>query len=317
LVPDDTSRSEAATGYTDFGGAQAVMSDTMADNDSPSLPISAVPSVADPVGLSMNNGRHLAVVGPEQIAADVEPKRSVVVAVLDTGIDQTHEALCGLVVADANFGDGYDTKDRNGHGTHVAGIIAAKENYVGMVGVASGCQLLNVKVANDYGQCEPSALAKGVVWAADHGANVINVSIELAESSPELGKAVNYAWEKGSLIVAAAGNNGDQYSPYPACYENCIAVSCLEGKDRLFSVSNCGAWVHVAAPGCDVYSCLPKNCYGYKTGTSCAAAYASGIAALLFATVDDVNGDGRLNDEVKTSIESGYRQITVPAACKG
>jgi subtilisin family serine protease len=313
LVPVATSPSEAATGDTDAGGVQATISPNMADNDIPSPPISAVPSVASPSELGTNNGRHLAVVGPAQIPADVRPKRGAVVAVLDTGIDETHEALSGLVVGDANFSESYDTKDRNGHGTYVAGIIAAKENHVGMVGVSPGCQLLNVKVADDQGRCEPSTLAEGIVWAADHGANVINISIELKESSPELEKAVNYAWEKGSLIIVAAGNNADESSVYPACYENCIAVSCLGGDDKLLPLSNCGAWVHVAAPGCNVYSCLPKNCYGYKSGTSCAAAYASGIAALLFATVDDANGDGRLNDDMKTLIESGYRQITVPA----
>ena len=229
----------------------------------------------------------------------------VLVAVLDTGIDKRHEDLADLVVAEANFSDSYKTADSNGHGTHIAGIIAAKDNEVGILGIAPGCLLLNAKVADENGTCEAAALAKGIVWAVDNGASVINISVELKEPSQELKEAINYAWERGSLIVAAAGNSGDYSLIYPASYENCIAVGCLGGNGELFSLSNHGDWVDVAAPGCDIYSCLPGNCYGYKTGTSFATAYVSGIAALLFGVVTDSNGDGKLNDEVKKLIETG------------
>ena len=229
----------------------------------------------------------------------------VLVAVLDTGIDKRHEDLVDLVVAEANFSDSYKTADSNGHGTHIAGIIAAKDNEVGILGIAPGCLLLNAKVADENGTCEAAALAKGIVWAVDNGASVINISVELKEPSQELKEAINYAWERGSLIVAAAGNSGDDSLIYPASYENCIAVGCLGGNGELFSLSNHGDWVDVTAPGCDIYSCLPDNCYGYKTGTSFATAYVSGIAALLFGVVTDSNGDGKLNDEVKKLIETG------------
>jgi len=229
----------------------------------------------------------------------------VLVAVLDTGIDKRHEDLTDLVVAEANFSDSYRTADSNGHGTHIAGIIAAEDNEVGILGIAPGCLLLNAKVANENGTCEAAALAKGIVWAVDNGASVINISIELKEPSHQLKEAINYAWERGSLIVAAAGNSGDESLIYPASYENCIAVGCLKGNDELFSLSNHGDWIDVAAPGCNIYSCLPDNCYGYKTGTSFATAYVSGIAALLFGVVTDSNGDGKLNDEVRRLMKSG------------
>ncbi len=229
----------------------------------------------------------------------------VLVAVLDTGIDKRHEDLADLVVAEANFSDSYRITDSNGHGTHIAGIIAAKDNEVGILGVAPGCLLLNAKVADENGTCEAAALAEGIVWAVDNEASVINISIELKEPSHELKEAINYAWERGSLIVAAAGNSGDESLIYPASYENCIAVCCLKENGELFLLSNHGDWIDVAAPGCNIYSCLPDNCYGYKTGTSFATAYVSGIAALLFGVVTDSNGDGKLNDEVRKLIESG------------
>lgn len=229
----------------------------------------------------------------------------VLVAVLDTGIDKRHEDLVDLVVAEANFSDSYRTADSNGHGTHIAGIIAAEDNEVGILGIAPGCLLLNAKVAGKSGTCEAAALAKGIVWAVDNGASVINISVELKEPSQELEEAINYAWERGSLIVAAAGNSGDESLIYPASYENCIAVCCLKGNGELFSLSNRGDWVDVAAPGCNIYSCLPDNCYGYKSGTSFATAYVSGIAALLFGVVTDSNGDSKLNDEVRKLIETG------------
>jgi subtilisin family serine protease len=233
--------------------------------------------------------------------------KEVLVAVLDTGIDKKHEDLLDQVVAEANFTDSYHTTDSNGHGTHIAGIIAAKDNAVGITGVAPGCLLLNAKVADGSGRCEAVTLTNGIIWAIDNGASVINISVELEEPCEGLEEAVNYAWEKGSVIVAASGNDGDESLIYPASYNNCIAVCCLNGDGELFSLSNQGDWVDVAAPGFNIYSCLPDNRYGYKTGTSCAAAYVSGIAALLLSVVKDTNSNNRLNDEVRKLIETGYR----------
>ena len=234
---------------------------------------------------------------------------AVVVAILDTGIDPDHQDLNGLIMAEANFTDSSSPVDSYGHGTHVAGIIAAKNNGTGIVGVAPGCRLLNVKVADDMGRCQASALAEGIIWAVNNGASVINISLEIREPSPQLEEAVNYAWSCGSIIIAAAGNNGNQSPVYPAYYNNCVAVAAINQDDNLAPLSNYGDWVDVAAPGSDIYSTLPDNDYGYKTGTSFATACVSGIAALLFDVVTDANGDGRLNDEVRTVIETSYQEI--------
>ena len=245
--------------------------------------------------------------------------QEVMVAILDTGIDRSHEELDGLIIAEADFTDDVspNPNDAYGHGTHIAGIIAAKDNGLGIIGVAPECRLLNVKVADDTGRCQALALAKGIVWAANRGANVINISIEIRESSPELEEAIDYAWNHGCLLVAAAGNDGSESPVYPAYYENCIAVAATKQDDSLAPLSNHSEWVDVAAPGFDIYSTLPDNGYGHKSGTSFACAYVSGMAALLFDMVSDTNGDGRLNDEVRTAIESGCQEIGVAGVGRG
>ena len=235
---------------------------------------------------------------------------AVVVAILDTGIDPDHQDLNGLIMAEANFTDSSSPADSYGHGTHVAGIIAANiNNGVGIAGVAPESRLLNVKVADDKGRCSASVVAQAVIWAVDNGASVINISLELREPSSELENAVNYAWNKGAVIVAAAGNDASQIPVYPAYYKNSIAVAATKQDDNLAPLSNHGDWVDVAAPGVNIYSILPGNSYGYETGTSFAAGYVSGLAALLFSIVTDTNGDGMVNDEVRATIETGCMEI--------
>ena len=242
----------------------------------------------------------------------------ILIAILDTGIDQNHEDLDGKVVAETNFTDSPTSGDVYGHGTHIAGIIAAySNNGVGIVGVAPESQLMNVKVADDKGGCQASTVARGIIWAVDNGASVINVSIEVKEPSPELEAAVNYAWSQGVVIIAAAGNEGGQSPVYPACYENCIAVAATRQDDTLAPLSNHGDWVDVAAPGFNIYSTLPDNSYGYKSGTSFASAYVSGLAAILFSMVTDTNGDGKLNDEVRAAIEAGCQEIGIRGVGRG
>ncbi len=232
---------------------------------------------------------------------------AVVVAVLDTGIDQDHEDLDGKVIIEINLTDSSTSGDVYGHGTHVAGIIAAyTNNGLGIAGLAPESLLMNVKVAGDSGGCQASTLAEGIIWAADNGASVINVSIEFRGPSAELEEAINYAWSQGAVIIAAAGNDGSQLPVYPAYYENCIAVAATTPDGTLAPLSNYGDWVDVAAPGFNIYSTLPDSSYGYKSGTSFASAYVSGLAALLFGVVTDTNGDGRLNDEVRAAIENGF-----------
>jgi thermitase len=229
----------------------------------------------------------------------------VLVAILDTGIDQNHEDLKGKVVDEVNFTDSPTPSDIYGHGTHIAGIIAANSNNgTGIAGVAPGCRLINVKVANDKGRCQASVVAEGIIWAVNNEASVINVSVELKEPSMELEKAVKFAWSQGTVIVAAAGNDGSQSPVYPAYYKECIAVAGTKQDGSLAPLSNYGPWVDAVAPGFNIYSTLPHNGYGYKTGTSFATAYVSGLAALFFDLVVDSNRDGNLNDDIRAAIEA-------------
>jgi thermitase len=239
-----------------------------------------------------------------QITRGVE---SVIVAVLDTGIDRDNQDLADRVVAEVNFSNSPTSDDLYGHGTHIAGTIAA---------IAPGCRLMNVKVADDTGKCEPSVVAAGIVWAVDHGAKVINLSLAMGASS-NLEEAVNYAWSRGVVLVAAAGNKGTSKPSYPAYYENCLAVAGTNENNSLALLSSYGDWVDVAAPGFNIYSELPGNQYGYKTGTSAAGAHVSGVAALVFSVAEDANGNGAVNDEVRWAIESSCTPIAVDGVGQG
>jgi thermitase len=287
------------------------------DADLPQYTLASQPAITMPKDPYVNRQWALSKINISQLWQVTTVKADTVVAVLDTGIDPNQQDLNSLIVDEANFTDSPTPGDSYGHGTFVAGIIAAKNNDVGIVGVAPGCRLLNVKVADDAGRCQTSALVKGIIWAVNNGASVINISLEIREPSPQLENAVNYAWSHGCIITAAAGNDGDQSPVYPAYYENCLAVAATNQDDNLATLSNYGDWVDVAAPGYDIYSTLPNNSYGYKTGTSFATAYVSGMAALLFNVVTDTNGDGKLNDEVRAAIETGCQEIGITGVGKG
>ncbi len=230
-----------------------------------------------------------------------------IVAILDTGIDEGNQDLADKLAAEVNFTDSPTSDDVYGHGTHMAGTIAA---------IAPECQLMNVKIADDAGKCQPSVVAKGIIWAADHGAGVINISLCM-KSSPDLEEAVNYAWSLGVVIVAAAGNEGKSTPVYPAYYANCLAVAATDESDSLALLSGYGDWVDVAAPGVNIYSELPHNQYGYKSGTSPAVAHVSGAAALVFSVAEDASGNGLINDEVRQAIEDGCSPISAEGVGKG
>ena len=229
------------------------------------------------------------------------------IAVCDTGIDQNHADLVGKIVANKNFTSSRSIDDKFGHGTHVAGIAAAvSNNGRGVAGVGFSSSLMNVKVLGDNGSGYYSWVAKGITWAADHGAKVINLSLGGPAGSGTLQNAVNYAWSKGCVIVAAAGNDGNGNPSYPAYYDNCIAVAATDPNDSKATFSNHGFWVDVAAPGVDIYSTLPNHKnqmgprnYGTLSGTSMAAPHVAGVAALVWAT-----DFGTSNNAVRERIET-------------
>jgi len=236
----------------------------------------------------------------------------VIIAILDTGVDQNHPDLKDKIVKNANFSESSTVDDVHGHGTHVAGIAAAiTNNGIGVAGLGYDSSLMNLKVMGDDGRGRYSWIANGITWAADNGAQVINMSVGGTASSTTLEHAVNYAWSKGVVIVAGAGNNGDSSPFYPAYYANCIAVAATDGHDNRASWSNYGTWVDLAAPGVSIYSTVRGSRYGNMSGTSMAAPHVAGLAALVFTTVSDTNGSGLLNEEVRARIESTCDDIGV------
>jgi len=236
------------------------------------------------------------------------------IAILDTGIDSSHPDLGAKVVAKENFSGSSTAEAVNSHGTHVAGIAAAiTDNGVGVAGLGYNSSLMNVKVLGDDGTGYYSWIAQGIIWAANNGADVINLSLGGSSFSDTLQQAVDYAWNHGVVVVAAAGNDGSSNRLYPAYYDNCIAVAATDANDNLASWSNYGSWVDVAAPG-SAYSTEPNGQYGYMAGTSMASPYVAGLAGLVFSVASDTNGNGRLNDEARSRIEAGSDDVGINVA---
>jgi thermitase len=229
------------------------------------------------------------------------------IAIVDTGISE-HEDL--EVSTRVNFTP-YPDGDVVGHGTHVAGIASAVTgNNLGISGMGYNARLIDVKVIGDKGMGQDLWIAAGIKWAADNGAEIINLSLGTSIPIVCLEEAVNYAWEKGCLIVASAGNTAKTDPNYPAYYEHCIAVGATTSADERWFASAYGDWVDVAAPGEGIYSTTIDG-YGYKSGTSMAAPFVCGLAALVWNVVSDQNGNGFVNDEVRDKIKSTCDNIGV------
>lgn len=252
------------------------------------------------------------------------------IAVLDTGVDQYHPDLSGRVVANNNFTTS-PIDDFYGHGTHVAGIAAAAgNNGVGVAGVGYSCSIMNGKVLGDNGSGYVSWIANGIYWAVDpngdgdtaDGAKVINMSLGSSSSSKTLESAVNYAWSRGVVLVAAAGNSYSPAKQYPAAYTNCIAVAATDQYDNKAYFSNYGnKWVDVAAPGVNIYSTLPRlgshlgAGYGYLDGTSMATPHVAGLAGLIFSTGVTSNSSVRtriISNADRTTAGNIYSKYGIP-----
>ena len=219
----------------------------------------------------------------------------VTVAVIDTGVDTTHPDLVdnlvpGIAVTGGGAGD--NVTDGHGHGTHVAGIIAAvADNAIGVAGVAPGASILPVKSLDDTGAGWSSDVAEGIVRAVDRGAAVINLSLSSGGDSPVVADAVSYARSQGAVLVAAAGNARQRGNPtaYPAALPGVIGVAATDVGDNDAAFSNTGDYVDLAAPGVAIRSALPGGNYGNLSGTSMAAPHVAGVAALL---VDELTEEG-------------------------
>ncbi len=219
----------------------------------------------------------------------------VLVAVIDSGIDYRHEDLDdGRVRTDidwdyVNFDD--DAMDDNGHGTHVAGSIAAESNNgTGVTGLMWQASLVAYKVCDRSGSCATDAIAKAIRQAAHYDADVINMSLG-GSCSQTIADAVNYAYfDHGMVIVAAAGNSAAGVS-YPAAFPPVIAVGAVDYNDRLAYFSNFGPEIDVVAPGVNVLSTIPYNGYESYSGTSMASPQVAAVAGLILAQHPGIDND--------------------------
>ncbi len=214
----------------------------------------------------------------------------VVIAVLDTGIAITHTEFVGRIVPGTDFVNGdAGPNDDHGHGTHIAGIIAANiDNGAGLAGVCPGCMVMPIKVLDENNLGAWSTIAQGIMYAVDNGADIINLSLGSTQSSQTVKNALQYAHDHGVLIVAAAGNQGSSDPFYPAAYPNVVAVAATDQRDERWPLSNYGDYIDVAAPGDNIYSTAavdtdPPNGYGSMGGTSMAAPFVAGLAGLLLS----------------------------------
>jgi subtilisin family serine protease len=213
---------------------------------------------------------------------------SVKVAVIDTGVRGDHEDLQGAVLSGRDYvqpgGDG--RVDPGGHGTHVAGIVAARvNNGRGIAGAAPKARILPVRVLDGNGAGHASNVVDGIIWAADQGAKVINLSLGTGSPFEPFRTAIQYARSKGAVVVVAAGNSaltGNQ-PVYPAAYPEAIAVGAVDRQLRRAPYSNYGSYVDLAAPGDAIVSTYGSGskAYAWASGTSMATPYGRGQAPRL------------------------------------
>jgi subtilisin family serine protease len=265
---------------------------------------------------------------------------SVVIAVIDTGIDLTHPDLApniwtnpGETGLDAigndkringidDDADGYvddwqgwnfvagsnNPQDDYGHGTHVSGIAAAVgNNSLGIAGMAWGVRIMALKILDSSGSGSDSDLATAMIYATDHGARVINLSLGDTIPDPVMEDAVNYAYAHGVTVVAAAGNDYQLGVRYPAAYPNAIAVASVDSNNNHSSFSNWGPQIDIAAPGSNIYSTCWGGGYCYKTGTSMATPHVAGTAALL-ASLPQFNTP----DQIRAALQDTALDLGTP-----
>lgn len=209
----------------------------------------------------------------------------VSIAIIDSGVDPSHPDLSAKLLPGYNYLENTtNTADVRGHGTAVAGCAAAlSNNAIGVAGVAWNNPVMPVVVLDSSGSAYYSNIAKGITYATDHGARVINISIAGPSSSSTLQNAVDYAWNKGVVVIAAAANKSTSTPYYPAACNNVIAVSATTSSDTIASFSNYGSWIDISAPGASIKTTINGGSYGTGNGTSFASPITAGLAALILS----------------------------------
>lgn len=267
-----------------------------------------------PFEVTPNDPRYSEQYAPDQVNAPTAwdllgdfGSEDVSIAVVDTGADYTHETLESRY----DSTKGYDFVDDDSdpapsgadHGTHVSGIASATTNNgVGTAGI-SDSQLYSLRALGNRGG-SISDIADAVQWAADNGADLVNMSLGGGGSNQTMQEAVSYAYERDVLLIAAAGNDGSRGVSYPAAYDNVMAISAIDESENLASFSQYGSSVELTAPGVDVLSTYPNDSYNAISGTSMACPAATGVAALGLAADTSLT-----NDELRDLLKSTARDV--------
>jgi subtilisin family serine protease len=233
------------------------------------------------------------------------------VAVVDSGVQANHPDMAGRVrpgaaIVNGDVQSGAGGTDVNGHGTHVAGIIAAGENGVGIIGIAPQVTILPVRVLDAQGVGPNSDIGEGITWAVDHGAKVVNVSIGSDTKAASVTAAVNYAVTHGVVVVAAAGNGGPGGNPrYPAALPETVAVGALGQNGDVASYSTTGSYVDVTAPGSNIYSTKIPSVWGMNSGTSMASPHVAALIALIIDARGAISPANMLRRLTSTATDAG------------
>lgn len=250
---------------------------------------------------------------------------SIIVAIVDTGIDLDHPDFsctvpggAGKLTGGWNFVAGNNNPDDdNSHGSHVAGIVGAcTNNSAGVAGTAPNVRLMPVKVLDSAGSGTYEGVAAGIDYAVANGAKIINLSLGGSEDSITLANAVQNAYNNGVLVIAAAGNCAQGWWPcpgvnpimYPAAYPETMAVGATDSADNWASFSEYHDYVEVSAPGVNIYSTWAFGSYGNKTGTSMSTPYVTGLAALLWS----MNPASLTHNAVRQTIQSTAVDLGTP-----
>jgi subtilisin family serine protease len=239
----------------------------------------------------------------------------VKVGIVDTGIDMDHPDLQANIKGGFNtiaprrgYKDPNNFDDDNGHGSHCAGIVAAIDNDIGVIGVAPEAWLYGVKVLNRGGGGMTSDCIEGIQWCVDNGMDVISMSWGSTSYDQGIKDACDAAWAAGCVLVGAAGNGGDlEPDLYPAAYSSVIAVAATDSSDNIASFSNYGDEIEVAAPGVSIYSCYKNGEYATMNGTSMSCPHAAGVVALIWAAHPEYT-----NEQIRNTLSSTAEDLGDP-----
>ena len=231
-----------------------------------------------------------------------------VIAIVDSGVDGEHPDLRDRLVDGVSTTGGDELVDGHGHGTHVAGTAAASAgDRFGVAGLAHGANIMPVQVTDPDGLAYASDVAEGLLWAVQHGATVANLSLAGTQESRVLSRAIDFAVDRGVVVVVAAGNEYNRGNPatYPAAHPSVIAVGALRDAHSRSSFSSTGDFVDLAAPGSSILSDRPGGVFGYASGTSMAAPLVAGAVALLRTLDPDLDPEGVADALTVTATDLG------------